>query len=98
MKVPGCVKSGFWAGGVGFSVRHEVRRTDGEVCGVARPALRLCAPLLHVTERVRTGSCGLERYDRKWPDVWRVKTSALDNHACFQRRHLLNDRSNLDSP
>jgi len=63
VKVPGCVKSGLWAGGVGFSVRHEVRRTDGEVCGVARPALRLCAPLLHVTERVRPGSCGLERYE-----------------------------------
>ena len=64
--MPGRVKSGFCAYNARFPARHEVRRTDGEVCGAARPALRWCAPLLHVTERVRPGSCGVMRGEGAW--------------------------------
>ena len=49
-----------------MAVRHEVRRTDGEVCGAARGALRWCGPLPHVAERVRPERSGMGRCGGAW--------------------------------
>ena len=66
--MPGCVKRGVRAWGVVLAVRHEARRTDGEVCGAARGALRWCAPLPHVAdrERVRPERSGMGRCGGAW--------------------------------